>query len=92
MFAILVYDISQSPDKDKKNYRKICRTVEKYLQRIQFSVFEGEIQPHLLVELRSILKKLVDKERDSVVIYMFKNRAHSERIELGMQKEVRFIK
>jgi CRISPR-associated endonuclease Cas2 len=53
----LIYDISTNENKEKKNYRKIVKTIENYLQRVQFSVFEGEIQPHLLLELKLKLKK-----------------------------------
>ena len=87
MFAILIYDISTDENKVKKNYRKIVKTVENYLQRVQFSVFEGEIQPHLLIELKSKLRKIVDKNFDSIIIYEFKNRAYSEKIELGLKNE-----
>lgn len=87
MFAILIYDISTDENKAKNNYRKIVKTIENYLQRVQYSVFEGEIQPHLLIELKSKLKKIVDKSFDSIIIYEFKNRAYSQKIELGLKNE-----
>lgn len=87
MFAILIYDISTNENKEKKNYRKIVKTIENYLQRVQFSVFEGEIQPHLLLELKLKLKKVVDKKFDSIIIYEFVNRAYSEKIEIGLKNE-----
>lgn len=87
MFAILIYDISTNENKEKKNYRKIVKTIENYLQRVQFSVFEGEIQPHLLLELKLKLKKIVDKKFDSIIIYEFVNRAYSEKIEIGLKNE-----
>lgn len=87
MFAILIYDISTDKSKEKRNYRKVVKTVENYLQRVQFSVFEGEIQPHLLLELKSKLKKVVDKNFDSIIIYEFKNRAYSQKVEIGLQNE-----
>lgn len=87
MFAILIYDISTDKTKEKRNYRKIVKTVENYLQRVQFSVFEGEIQPHLLLEMKSKLKKAVDKNFDSIIIYEFKNRAYSQKVEIGLKNE-----
>ncbi len=87
MFAILIYDISGDKEKKKKNYAKVCKTVENYLHRVQYSVFEGEIQPHLLLELRMELKKIIDKEYDSIIIYAFNNRSYTERFELGIKKE-----
>jgi len=87
MFAILVYDISLSEQKERKNYRKIVKIVENYLQRVQNSVFEGEIQPHHLLELKNRLKKEIHQELDSIVIYTFKNSGYTEKIELGIQIE-----
>jgi len=87
MFAILIYDISIDKAKEKRNYRKVVKTVENYLQRVQFSVFEGEIQPHLLMELKTKLRKIVDKNFDSIIIYEFKNRAYSQKVEIGLQNE-----
>lgn len=87
MFAILIYDISTDKSKEKRNYRKVVKTVENYLQRVQFSVFEGEIQPHLLMELKTKLRKIVDKNFDSIIIYEFKNRAYSQKVEIGLQNE-----
>lgn len=86
MFAILIYDISTSASK-KKNYNRICKTVENYLQRVQFSVFEGELQPHELLELKTKLKKIIEKNYDSIIIYTFKNKSHSEKIEMGVKRE-----
>ncbi|MDQ1339790.1 MAG: CRISPR-associated protein Cas2 [Campylobacterota bacterium] len=87
MFAILIYDISQHPDKKKKNITKVRKTVEQYLHRVQYSVFEGEIQPHLLKALTFELKKLIDKEFDSIIIYSFNDRKYSEKLEMGVKRE-----
>jgi len=83
MFVILVYDISNSPEKEKKNYYKICKTIEQYLHRVQFSVFEGEIQPAELLGLKKILSRSVNKKHDSIVLYEFKSRLFTQRTEVG---------
>ncbi len=87
IFLILIYDISQHKDKKKKNITKIRKTVEMYLHRIQYSVFEGEIQPHLVLELKMALKKIIDKEYDSIIIYSFTERKYSTKTELGVERE-----
>jgi CRISPR-associated protein Cas2 len=87
MFVILVYDISSSVEKKKNNYYKIAKTIENYLLRVQFSVFEGEIQPHLLKEMIFLLKKIIDKRFDSIIIYSFSSKAHTKKIELGVENE-----
>ncbi|MEA3492206.1 MAG: CRISPR-associated endonuclease Cas2 [Campylobacterota bacterium] len=46
MYIILFYDIADKSLRAKKdNSYKIRKEVEKYLTRVQFSVFEGEISP-----------------------------------------------
>jgi len=87
LFVILIYDISDHSDKKKKNITKIRKCVEQYLHRVQYSVFEGEIQPHLLKLLESELKKLIDKKYDSIVIYSFTDRKYSNRVEMGIKRE-----
>jgi len=87
MFAILIYDISSNKEKKKNNYTVICKTVENYLQRVQYSVFEGEIQPHSLKELRHKLKKHIDKSFDSIIIYTLKDRKYTEKISMGVESE-----
>ncbi|MFW5624849.1 MAG: CRISPR-associated endonuclease Cas2, partial [Campylobacter hyointestinalis] len=44
MYAILFYDIQNAKEKEKNNTRKVQKLVEKYLSRVQYSVFEGEIR------------------------------------------------
>ena len=55
MYAILFYDISSSDEKEKNNAARIRKAVEKFLPRVQFSVFEGEIRASDLKKLMSIL-------------------------------------
>lgn len=87
MFVILVYDISSSPKKEKKNYYRIVKTIENYLMRVQYSVFEGEIQPHLLKEMTALLKKMLNKEFDSIIVYSFSDRSYTNKITLGVENE-----
>lgn len=87
MFVILIYDISLSKEKQKNNYYKVCKTVENYLQRVQFSVFEGEMQPHLVKELQGKLKKIINKDFDSIILYTMKDRKYTNKIEMGIEVE-----
>jgi len=85
MFIILFYDI---PKKTKKNnYTKIKKIAEKYLQRVQYSVFEGNLSEAVLFEMKVKLKEVVAKNIDSIVIYSFKSMYYSEREILGIDKK-----
>lgn len=63
MYVILVYDCG---DKRVGKMLKLCR---RYLNWIQNSVFEGEITEVKLTELKSLAKKIMDEETDSLIIF-----------------------
>lgn len=86
MYLILFYDIADRSKKEKDNSRAIRKTVEKYLTRVQFSVFEGEIRPSDLKKLKATLLKVADKDLDSIVIYESTRLNYTERIVIGVDK------
>ena len=86
MYVILFYDIADRNQKEKDNSRTIRKTVEKYLARVQFSVFEGEIQPSDLRKLKARLAKVADREMDSIVIYESTRLNYTERVVIGVDK------
>jgi len=63
MYVILVYDV------EEKRVAKALKTCREYLNWIQNSVFEGELTEGKLKELKLRLKKILDKEVDSVLIF-----------------------
>ncbi len=86
MYIILFYDIADRSQKEKDNSRAIRKTVEKYLTRVQFSVFEGEIRPSDLKKLKAHLLKVADKKLDSIIIYESTRLNYTERIVIGIDK------
>jgi len=86
MFVILFYDIADRSLKEKDNTRHIRKTVEKYLPRVQYSVFEGEIRPSDLKKLKGELKKVCHKELDSIIIYEFDKPSYTRREVIGLDK------
>jgi CRISPR-associated protein Cas2 len=86
MFVILFYDIADRSLKERDNSRKIRKSVEKYLVRVQYSVFEGEIRASDLKKLKAELEKWIEPELDSVVIYEFDRPSHSARSVIGVDK------
>ena len=86
MYAILFYDISSSDEKEKNNAARIRKAVEKFLPRVQFSVFEGEIRASDLKKLMAILQKECSSRLDSVVIYTFNSLKYSQRLVIGCDK------
>nr|WP_314374579.1 CRISPR-associated endonuclease Cas2 [uncultured Campylobacter sp.] len=86
MYAILFYDISSSDEKEKNNAARVRKAVEKFLPRVQFSVFEGEIRASDLKKLMAILQKECSNRLDSVVIYTFNSLKYSQRLVIGRDK------
>lgn len=86
MYVILFYDIADRSLKEKDNSRRIRKSVEKYLSRVQFSVFEGEIRESDLKKLKAQLKKVCEHELDSIVIYESTRQNYTERIVIGIDK------
>jgi len=87
MYVILFYDIADKSIRAKKdNSYKVRKEVEKYLTRVQFSVFEGEITPSDLKRLKAHLNRVIDKELDSIIIYESTRLNYTERIVMGIDK------
>ena len=87
MYIILFYDIADKATRAKKdNSYKIRKEVEKYLTRVQFSVFEGEINPSDLRKLKAHLAKVADIELDSIVIYESTRLNYTKRVVIGVDK------
>ncbi len=75
MYIILVYDIAQ------ERVGKMLKLCRRYLNWIQNSVFEGELSPSKLRELKFKAEQLMDKDYDSLIIF-------SSRDEKWLEKEV----
>ena len=86
MYVIVFYDIAGAEQKEKNNANRIRKAVEKFLPRVQFSVFEGEIRASDFKKLTNLLQKECVQELDSIVIYTFNSLKYSERIVIGQDK------
>lgn len=76
-YVYLIYDVSS--DKNNKVF-KICK---QYLNHIQLSVFNGEITPSKLLELKLKLDKIIDKTTDSILILEFRNKKNVIQEKIG---------
>lgn len=60
-------------DVNEKRVQKVFKVCKKYLSHFQYSVFRGEITPSKLIELRTDINKVIDKEEDFVCIIKLMN-------------------
>ncbi len=79
MYVILVYDIGQ------KRVGKMLKLCRKYLNWIQNSVFEGEITPSKLLELKCIASEILKKEEDSLIIFSSRQNRWLEKEIIGKE-------
>ncbi|MFZ2323286.1 MAG: CRISPR-associated endonuclease Cas2 [Ignavibacteriaceae bacterium] len=81
MYYILTYDLA-SPKRLPKAL-KICR---KFLNWVQNSVFEGELTTHQMDRLMSELKRIINKDEDSVIVYAARTPEVISKEVLGIEK------
>ncbi|HNX20497.1 MAG TPA: CRISPR-associated endonuclease Cas2 [Acidobacteriota bacterium] len=62
--VVVSYDVV----KDRRRNR-VSKALKAHLERVQKSVFEGEVTPKRLEAIRRLMAKLIDPETDSVRIY-----------------------
>lgn len=84
MYIILVYDIVMENGGPRilRNVFKICK---KYLQHVQCSVFEGELSPSQLANLKAELNRWLREDLDSVIIFQCRQEKWIKRDILGKE-------
>lgn len=75
MYVILIYDINLEKDlkKGQRILNKSFKVCKKYLNHVQKSVFEGEIDKSQLEKLRLEMGTFIRKKFDSVIIFRSSN-------------------
>lgn len=86
MKVIFVYDIQLKERKDQRRLNWVKKISRKYLHHVQKSVFEGEITLSQLARLESEVLGIIDREKDSVIIYMLPDGVKWERKILTARK------
>lgn len=74
MYVLLTYDVSTLTPAGRSRLRKVARECVNYGVRVQNSVFEMVIEPHLMKKLEHELEKIIDMEEDSIRIYNLGNK------------------
>jgi CRISPR-associated protein Cas2 len=69
MMVLVSYDVSTRTPRGKARLRKVARACGDFGQRVQYSVFECEVDPVQWEELRHRLLALYTPEEDSLRFY-----------------------
>ena len=69
MMVLITYDVSTESDGGKRRLRRVAKACRDYGQRVQYSVFECDVDPAQWVKLKDRLLKEIDTETDSLRFY-----------------------
>lgn len=69
MLVLITYDVNTETAAGKKRLRKVAKQCVNYGQRVQNSVFECIMDAAKSREVKNILEKIIDKEKDSLRFY-----------------------
>lgn len=80
MYVIIVYDVEEN------RVSKVCKFLRLYLHWIQNSVFEGNITESELKKIKKELKKIIDKNYDSILIFHMRDERYVDKEVIGIEK------
>jgi CRISPR-associated protein Cas2 len=70
MMVLVCYDVETTTPAGRRRLRAVARACEDWGQRVQFSVFECDVDPAQWTALRARLVAAIDPEADSLRFYM----------------------
>ncbi len=69
MMVLVTYDVKTSDEGGARRLRRVAKTCRDFGQRVQFSVFEIEVDPAQWTMLRARLESIIKKDVDSLRFY-----------------------
>lgn len=69
MLVLVTYDVSMTAPSGAKRLRHVAKACRDFGQRVQYSVFEIEVDPAQWVRLKARLESIIDREVDSLRYY-----------------------
>ncbi|HNR69397.1 MAG TPA: CRISPR-associated endonuclease Cas2 [bacterium] len=88
MIVLVSYDII-----DDRRRTKLAKRLEDFGKRVQYSVFECELDQAKILRMKKVALKFIDEEKDSLrIYYLCKNcsgRVESWGIKTGIEKETK---
>jgi CRISPR-associated protein Cas2 len=69
MMVLVTYDVSVSEGDGAKRLRQVAKACRDYGQRVQYSVFEIEVDPAQWTMLKARLETIIEAEHDSLRYY-----------------------
>ncbi len=83
MDILITYDIANTDEAGSVRLRRVAEVCEKYGQRVQFSVFECRLSATRLARMIGEVEDVIDRRRDSVIVYRFLGKIEDAALRLG---------
>ncbi len=80
MYVLIVYDVSV------ERVTKVHKCLKRFLHWRQNSVFEGELTEAQIETVRNDLRKIIDEEIDSILLYIARDAKWLKRESMGNDK------
>ena len=87
MDVLIAYDIADTETTGASRLRRLADVCEQYGQRVQFSVFECRLSKARLARLVGEVEDIIDRDRDSVLVYRFPGGLEAATLRLGRRQE-----
>lgn len=69
MLVLVSYDVMVTSDGGQKRLRRVAKECTNYGQRVQFSIFECNVDPAQWTMLKHKLTSIIDQDKDSLRFY-----------------------
>jgi len=69
VLVLVTYDVNTTTSAGRRRLRRVARACQDFGQRVQFSVFEVEVDPARWVALKARLEGIIDPDLDSLRYY-----------------------
>ena len=69
MLVLITYDVNTQTEAGRKRLRKVAKQCLNYGQRVQYSVFECQLDAAKCRQVKAVLEELIDQDKDSLRFY-----------------------
>ena len=90
MFVVVSYDVKTEDSDGRNRLRRISNTCRDYGQRVQYSVFEINIQESKWVSVKQKMIESINLEKDSLRFYYFGSNWKQQMEHFGQKDSVDF--
>ena len=86
MLVVVCYDVETTDREGQRRLRRVAKTCSDYGQRVQFSIFECQVDPAQWTSLKQKLIDKIDTETDSLRFYFLGANWRKRVEQVGMKK------